>query len=137
MEKEINDKIKDQGRGIDVSFWEEALDLLRPKMARTRLKELHSKKMKLRLEQIRAEQKKATETHEKEHNVVLPSASSSKATVPAQETIDEEKKPDLQTLEKKADETLKVCLRGWHKNFVNLKNWLIFHALRGRFHLFL
>lgn len=77
MEKEIVDRIKGHSRGIDVSFWEEVLDLLRPKMARTRLKELHAKKMKMRLEQIRAEQKKATQTHEKDHIVSIPSTSSS------------------------------------------------------------
>ncbi|KAI6184201.1 Cactin [Aphelenchoides bicaudatus] len=75
MEKDIVNQIKSRSRGIDVSFWEEVLDLLHPKMARARLKELHSKKMKMRLEQIRAEQKKATEKHEKEHNIGAPSSS--------------------------------------------------------------
>lgn len=79
MEQEIMDKIKGQSRSIDVSFWEDVLDLLRPKMARTRLKELHTKKMKMRLEQIRAEQKKATEKHEKDNNLTLPSSSSKSA----------------------------------------------------------
>jgi hypothetical protein len=45
-------------------------------MARTRLKELHPKKMKMKLEQLRAEQKKATEKHEKDQNIAMPSTSS-------------------------------------------------------------
>lgn len=75
MEKEVVDRTKSRARGVDVGFWEEVLNLLRPKMARTRLKELHTKKMKRRLEQIRAEQKKATEKHEKDHNISFPSTS--------------------------------------------------------------
>jgi hypothetical protein len=86
MEQEIVNQIRSRSRGIDVSFWEEVLDLLHPKMARTRLNELHTKKLKMRLEQIRAEQKKATEQHEKEHNTALPSTS--KKETPATDDMD-------------------------------------------------
>jgi hypothetical protein len=75
MEKDIVNQIKSRSRGIDVSFWEEVLDLLHPKMARTRLSELYTKKAKMRIELIRAEQRKATEMHEKQHNITLPSTS--------------------------------------------------------------
>uniref|UniRef100_A0A1I7SKV0 Cactin_mid domain-containing protein n=1 Tax=Bursaphelenchus xylophilus TaxID=6326 RepID=A0A1I7SKV0_BURXY len=65
LEVDIVKKIKNAGRGTDVSFWENLLDTLRPQMARQRLKELHQKFLKIKLEQIRAEQLKETQKLEK------------------------------------------------------------------------
>ncbi|KAI6239618.1 Cactin [Aphelenchoides fujianensis] len=76
MEADITQKIRGAGRGVDVSYWEAVLEVLRPKMARTRLKEGFAQKQKARLDQIRAQQRKAMEKHESTSNFQLPSTSS-------------------------------------------------------------
>lgn len=108
MEKDIVNQIKSRSRGIDVSFWEEVLDLLHPKMARTRLKELYAKKMKMRLEQIKAEQRKATEKHEQEQNITLPSTS--KKEIPAADEMDVKPGTKLPPLDSTLNVSSEKCL---------------------------
>lgn len=57
-------KIESGGKGVDVSFYESFREVLKPFMAKQRLKELHSRMLKLRLRRIREEQSRETVKHE-------------------------------------------------------------------------
>ena len=66
LEKDIDSKIRNAGRGTDLSFWENLLETLRPEKAKQRLKELHQKFLKMRLDKLRADQLKETKRLEQE-----------------------------------------------------------------------
>ena len=85
LETELTQTLRGGKRAQNTGFYETVLKLLKPKYARTRLKEAHAEKLNLRLQRIRADQQRATEEHERS----LPTAKPE----PKNEANDEKEKP--------------------------------------------